>query len=165
MPLYIYLVKNSGISISFLWKVGKMCSRTCVGVTNGKKALTHTLRTHDLEVVLHAHVWPHYARVHARTHLCNPYLAFFGRIYILRCTNLLFGFIWPLIHGTFIAQFSFSVRDSSNWYFKRSYICNRRLWGQPIKLVHTVTSSELHESWQNDLVFFKIIPSHFCRAS
>ena len=56
--------------------MGKMCGRTCVGVTSGKKARTHALRTHVLEVISHApaHVRPHIARVHARTHLCNPYL-------------------------------------------------------------------------------------------
>ena len=74
MPLYIYLVKNSRISLSFLLKVGKMCSRTCVGVTSGKMACAHALCTHVLEVVSHAHVRPHIARVRARTHLRNPYL-------------------------------------------------------------------------------------------
>ena len=39
------------------------------------------------------------------------------------------------------------------------------LWGQPIKLVQVASSSELHENQQNDLVFFEIIHSHFCRVS
>ena len=39
------------------------------------------------------------------------------------------------------------------------------LWGQPIKLVQVASTSELHENQRNDLVFFKINPSHFCRAS
>ena len=39
------------------------------------------------------------------------------------------------------------------------------LWVQPIKLTQVASTSELHENQQNDLVFFKIIPSHFCRAS
>jgi hypothetical protein len=39
------------------------------------------------------------------------------------------------------------------------------LWGQPIKLVQVASTSELLENQRNDLVFFKIIPSHFCRAS
>ena len=39
------------------------------------------------------------------------------------------------------------------------------LWGQPIKLVEVASTSELLENQRNDLVFFKIIPSHFCRAS
>ena len=63
--------------------MGKMCGRTCVGVTSGKKARTqyahtsHTLRTHVLEVILHApaNMPPHIARVRARTHLRNPYIA------------------------------------------------------------------------------------------
>ena len=57
--------------------MGKMCGRTCVGVTSGKKARTHALRTHVLEVISHApaNVRPHIARVRARTHLRNPYLA------------------------------------------------------------------------------------------
>ena len=41
----------------------------------------------------------------------------------------------------------------------------RRLVGQQIKLIQLACTSELHENQQNDLVFFKIIPSHFCRAS
>ena len=36
--------------------------------------------------------------------------------------------------------------------------------GQLIKLIHVVTFSELQGSWWNDLVFFKIILSHFVRA-
>ena len=39
------------------------------------------------------------------------------------------------------------------------------LGGQPIKLAQVASTSELLENQQNDLVFFKIIPSHFCRAS
>jgi hypothetical protein len=39
------------------------------------------------------------------------------------------------------------------------------LWGQPIKLAQVASTSELLENQWNDLVFFKIIPSHFCRAS
>ena len=39
------------------------------------------------------------------------------------------------------------------------------LWGQPIKLVQVPSTSELLEIQRKDLVFFKIIPSHFCRAS
>ena len=39
------------------------------------------------------------------------------------------------------------------------------LWGQPINLVQVASTSELLENQRNDLVFFKIIPSHFCRAS
>ena len=38
-------------------------------------------------------------------------------------------------------------------------------WGQPIKLIQVASTSELLENQQNDLVFFKIIPSHFCRVS
>ena len=39
------------------------------------------------------------------------------------------------------------------------------LWGQPIKLIQVASTSELLENQRNDLVFFKIIPSHFCRVS
>ena len=39
------------------------------------------------------------------------------------------------------------------------------LCGQPIKLAQVASTSELLENQRNDLVFFKIIPSHFCRAS
>ena len=54
-----------------------MCGRTCVGVTGGKTARAHALRTHVLEVISHAHarVRPHIARVRVRTHLRNSYLA------------------------------------------------------------------------------------------
>ena len=53
-----------------------MCGRTCVGVTGGKTARAHALRTHVLEVISHAHarVRPHIARVRVRTHLRNSYL-------------------------------------------------------------------------------------------
>ena len=33
-----------------------MCNRTCVGVTRGKMARAHALRTHVLEVISHTHV-------------------------------------------------------------------------------------------------------------
>ena len=39
------------------------------------------------------------------------------------------------------------------------------LWGQPIKLAWVASTSELLENQLNNLGFFKIIPSHFCRAS
>ena len=39
------------------------------------------------------------------------------------------------------------------------------LWGQPIKLAQVASTTELLENQRNDLVFIKIIPSHFCRAS
>ena len=39
------------------------------------------------------------------------------------------------------------------------------LWGQPIKQNQVASTSELLENQRNNLVFFKIIPSHFCRAS
>ena len=38
-------------------------------------------------------------------------------------------------------------------------------WGQLIKLAQVASTSELLENQQNELVFFKIIPPHFCRAS
>ena len=39
------------------------------------------------------------------------------------------------------------------------------LWGQPIKLVQVASTSELHENQQNYLLFFEIVPCHFCGAS
>ena len=39
------------------------------------------------------------------------------------------------------------------------------LWGQLIKLIQVGFTLELFENQRNDLVFFKIIPSHFCMAS
>ena len=36
------------------------------------------------------------------------------------------------------------------------------LWDQPIKLAQVASTSELLETQWKDLVFFKIIPSHFC---
>ena len=55
-----------------------MCNRTCVGVTRGKTARAHALRTHVLEVISHAHarVRPHIARVRVRTHLRNSSLGY-----------------------------------------------------------------------------------------
>ena len=45
--------------------------------------------------------------------------------------------------------------------YPRTYV----LWDQPIKLAQVASTSELLENQRNDLGFFKIIPSHFCRAS
>ena len=39
------------------------------------------------------------------------------------------------------------------------------LCGQPIKLIQVASTSELLENQRNDLVFFKMIPSHFFMAS
>ena len=39
------------------------------------------------------------------------------------------------------------------------------LWSQRIKLVQVVSTSELRENQQNDLLFFEIVPCHFCGAS
>jgi hypothetical protein len=39
------------------------------------------------------------------------------------------------------------------------------LWGQPIKQNQVASTSELHENQRNDLLFFEIVPCHFCRAS
>jgi hypothetical protein len=38
------------------------------------------------------------------------------------------------------------------------------LWGQRIKLIQEASTSELRKNQQNDILFIKIIPSHFCRA-
>ena len=39
------------------------------------------------------------------------------------------------------------------------------LWGQPIKLAQVASTSELRENQWNDLLFFEIVPCHFCGAS
>ena len=39
------------------------------------------------------------------------------------------------------------------------------LWGQPIKLIQVVSTSEFHEYWWNDVVFIFFVPSTLCRAS
>ena len=39
------------------------------------------------------------------------------------------------------------------------------LWGQPNKLIQVAFTSELRENQQNDLLFFEIVPCHFCGAS
>ena len=36
---------------------------------------------------------------------------------------------------------------------------------RPIKLVQVAFISELHENQRNDLLFFEIVPCHFCGAS
>ena len=52
------------------------------------------------------------------------------------------------------------------WSLKRAtkYLINV-LWGQPIKLIQVVSTSEFHEYWWNDLDFIFLIPSTCCRAS
>ena len=64
----------------FQCEIVKMCGRTCVGVTGGKTARTHALRTHVLEVIshAHAHVRPHIALVRVRTNLRNSSLESLG---------------------------------------------------------------------------------------
>ena len=37
--------------------------------------------------------------------------------------------------------------------------------GQLIKLIQVASTSELRDNQRNDLVFFEIVPSHFCGAS
>ena len=39
------------------------------------------------------------------------------------------------------------------------------LWGQPNKLIQVAFTSELRENQQSDLLFFEIVPCHFCGAS
>ena len=39
------------------------------------------------------------------------------------------------------------------------------MWGQPIKLVQAASTSELCENWQNNLLFFEIVPCHSWGAS
>jgi hypothetical protein len=39
------------------------------------------------------------------------------------------------------------------------------LWDQPIKLAQVASTSELLENQRNALLFFEIVPCHFCGAS
>ena len=39
------------------------------------------------------------------------------------------------------------------------------LWGQLIKLAQVASTLELREKQRNDLLFFEIVPCHFCGAS
>ena len=39
------------------------------------------------------------------------------------------------------------------------------LWGQLIKLIQVAPTSELRENQRNNLLFFEIVPCHFCGAS
>jgi hypothetical protein len=39
------------------------------------------------------------------------------------------------------------------------------LWGQLINLVQVASTSKLLENHQNALLFFEIVPCHFCGAS
>jgi hypothetical protein len=39
------------------------------------------------------------------------------------------------------------------------------LWGQPIKLAQVASTSKLYENQRKDLLFFEIVPCHFCGAS
>ena len=59
--------------------------------------------------------------------------------------------------------FFFSRKESSTFYLP-TYVLDV-LWGQPIKLIHVASNSELHENQWNDLLFFEIVPSHCFGAS
>ena len=72
-----------------------------------------------------------------------------------------FNYTWLSLHG--YLSFSESPVQVHSVYEKRCKIDVS--WSQPIKLVQVASTSELLENQRNDLVFFKIIPSHFCRAS
>ena len=63
------------------------------------------------------------------------------------------------------------IRIFIRQYFKgslKSYPHNywiEVLWGQRIKLIQVISSSELHEYWLNNVVFIFFCPLGFCRAS
>ena len=79
-------------------------------------------------------------------------------MYVWRRHHMLKTFLNAYIHTQYIhIQYIHST-------YLHTYILNV-LWGQPIKLTQVASTSELLENPRNDLVFFKIIPSHFCRAS
>jgi hypothetical protein len=59
----------------------------------------------------------------------------------------------------------FSSRHCVYQAYKHTYFLVDVLWGQPIKLVQVASTSELHENQQKDLLFFEIVPCHFCGAS
>ena len=46
-----------------------------------------------------------------------------------------------------------------NFVMKKWYIIDA-LCGQPIKLIHVASTSELRKNQQNDILFFEIVPSH-----
>ena len=58
-----------------------------------------------------------------------------------------------------------TAQDFAASHLHATYYVLEVLWGQPIKFAQVASTSELLENQWNDLVFFVIIPSDFCRAS
>ena len=59
-------------------------------------------------------------------------------------------------------------KGKKKWSSSNPILCKYALdvlGGQPIKIAQVASTSELLENQQNKFLFFKIIPSHFCRAS
>ena len=66
-----------------------------------------------------------------------------------------------------ISHLKLELADRSQLYYKLphgSYSLDV-LWGQPIKQNQVASTSELNENQRNDLLFFDIVPCHYCRAS
>ena len=88
----------------------------------------------------------------------------FGRVHCILTDP---GRIFTSTSDVSIAYFPYSsavLYLNLDGSFRISYLLDV-LWGQPIKLAQVASASEVLENQQNDLVFFKIIPSHFCRVS
>ena len=56
-------------------------------------------------------------------------------------------------------------KPSWDFNFLHTFCTLDVFWGQQIKQNQVASTSELLENQRNDLVFFKINPLHFCRAS
>jgi hypothetical protein len=56
--------------------------------------------------------------------------------------------------------FLLKVSELANctWYYKERYYVLDFLWGQPIKLIQDVSTSEFHEYWWNNVVFIFFCP-------
>ena len=64
-----------------------------------------------------------------------------------------------------------TVQISDEFYKDEPRVCGYKtyivdvLWCQPIKLIQVASTSESHENQPNNLLFFEIVPCHFCGAS
>ena len=67
---------------------------------------------------------------------------------------------WTKIENP-ILKFFFETKTC---FMVNSYLLDV-LWGQPIKLIQVVSTSEFHEYWWIDLEFTFFVPSTCCRAS
>ena len=67
------------------------------------------------------------------------------------------------ISGTYFTKDLLIIMKTCIWIFlwNRTYSIDVS-WGQPIKLIQVVSTSEFHEYWWNDVVFF--CPFHFLQG-